>query len=170
MFFPIMTIALDVLPKVARDFSFMIQVHNTICVYFLSLVHHSQDVMVSLVNRDTDFFVHFSIQSVGMTAAATTILIMKVEIECAALVFCSIGGVVGIIVGLDHVAPQLEPAYSKMYFVCIWFSFAWSLYWLNRYHDRPTFNKIPEVSRPADYISRHYKLCCSVFSPRVLML
>ncbi len=105
-----------------------------------------------------------------MTAAAITIIIMKVKVERAALVFCSIGGVVGIIVGLDHVAPQLEPAYSKMYFVCIWFSFAWSLYWLNRYHDRQTFNKIPEVSRPADYISRRHKFCCSVLCPQVLIM
>ncbi len=90
------------------------------------------------------------LKSVGMTAAAITIIIMKVEVEWTALAFCSIGGVVGIIIGLDHVAPQLEPAYSKMYFVCIWFAFAWSLYWLNRYHDRETFHKIPEVSHPAD--------------------
>ncbi len=33
VFFPIMTIALDVLPKVARDFSLMIQVHHTMCVF-----------------------------------------------------------------------------------------------------------------------------------------
>ncbi len=85
-----------------------------------------------------------------MTAAAITIIIMKVEVEWTALIFCSIGGVVGIIIGLDHVAPQLEPAYSKMYFVCIWFAFAWSLYYLNRYRDRQTFEKIPKVSHSAD--------------------
>ncbi|CAM9306688.1 unnamed protein product [Choristocarpus tenellus] len=85
----------------------------------------------------------FMIQSAGMTAAATTIVTMRVQVEKHALVYATIGGTAGIIFGLEEVAPRLEPAYSKMYFVCIWGAFAFSLYWLNRYHGRRVFDSVP---------------------------
>ena len=73
----------------------------------------------------------FLIQSVGMTAALFSIWFMKVKCEWKSILYCTIGGFAGCIFGLEEVAPRLEPAYSKMYFVCIWFSFAISLYWMN---------------------------------------
>jgi len=79
-----------------------------------------------------------------MTSAAFTIFFMKVRTEVHSLLFCTIGGVAGIIFGLEEVAPRLKPAYSKMYFVTIWFTFAFSLYWLNRNHGRRVFNSIPD--------------------------
>ncbi|GMH38628.1 hypothetical protein BSKO_06512 [Bryopsis sp. KO-2023] len=105
--FPVMTLGFDIKPKVARDFSFMIQ-------------------------------------SVGMTSAAFTIIFMKVRTEIHSLVFCTLGGVAGILFGLEEVAPRLKPAESKMYFVTIWFTFAFSLYWLNRNHGRRVFDEIPD--------------------------
>jgi len=104
--FPVMTLAFNIKPIVARDFSFMIQ-------------------------------------SAGMTAAASAILWMRVRIEYHALLWCSIGGIIGIMFGLDQVAPLLLPAYSKMYFVTIWFSFAFSLFWLNRFHGRKVYSTVP---------------------------
>lgn len=86
----------------------------------------------------------FMIQSVGMTSAAFTIIYMKVRTEIHSLMFCTMGGVAGIIFGLEEVAPRLKPAYSKMYFVTIWFTFAFSLYWLNRNHGRRVFDSIPD--------------------------
>ena len=56
----------------------------------------------------------FMIQSIGMTAAAVTILWMGVLIEKKAVMYTTIGGVAGIIYGLEQVAPKLTPAYSKM--------------------------------------------------------
>jgi len=85
----------------------------------------------------------FMIQSAGMSAAAVTILWMKVKIEKHALLYCTLGGLFGMLVGLSVIAPNLPPAYSKMYFVCIWFSFAFSLYWLNRLFGRKTYFEIP---------------------------
>ena len=76
----------------------------------------------------------FMIQSVGMTAAALTILWMRVLIEWKAIVFATVGGVAGIILGLEKI--NLDPPYAKMYFVVIWGSFAASLYWLNRMRGR----------------------------------
>lgn len=47
-------------------------------------------------------------------------------------------------VSVLQVAPSLTPAYSKMYFVCIWFGFAFSLFWLNRNYHRRVFEEIPD--------------------------
>ena len=100
--FPVMTLAMDVKPFVAKQFSFMIQ-------------------------------------SVGMTAAAFVIVYMQVQVEWKSVIYCSLGGLVGVIYGLEEVAPVLTPPYAKMYFVTIWGSFAASLYFLNRIHGRKVY-------------------------------
>jgi len=86
----------------------------------------------------------FMIQSVGMVAAAFTILCMRVAVEWYSLIYVTVGGIIGIIVGLEEVAPKLPPAYSKMYFVVIWSSFAVGLFMLNRNHDRVVYSAIPK--------------------------
>ena len=88
----------------------------------------------------------FMIQSVGMTAAAFSILFMRVKIEYRSLIYCSIGGIFGITICLSYISHHLPPAFSKMYFVSIWFSFAFSLFWLNRNHDRKVYDIIPKWS------------------------
>jgi len=93
--FPVMTLAFDIKPAVARDFSFMIQ-------------------------------------SCGMTAAMFTIFYMGVMIEKRSFTYCSLGGLVGMIVGLEEIAPRMTPPQKKIGFVSIWFAFAFSLFWLNR--------------------------------------
>lgn len=93
--FPVMTLAFDIKPAVARDFSFMIQ-------------------------------------SCGMTAAMFTIFYMGVRLEMRSFTYCSIGGLVGIILGLEEIAPRMTPPQKKIGFVSIWFAFAFSLFWLNR--------------------------------------
>ncbi len=84
----------------------------------------------------------FLIQSVGMTAAAFSIWFMSVKVEWKSIIYCTIGGFAGCIFGLEEVAPRLEPAYSKMYFVCIWFSFAISLYWMNYFRGNKVHDNI----------------------------
>lgn len=85
----------------------------------------------------------FMIQSVGMVAAAFTILVMKVAVEWHSLVYVTTGGVAGIIFGLEQVAPKLTPPYVKMYFVVIWSSFAVGLFMLNRNHGRKVYDQVP---------------------------
>ena len=92
--FPVMTLALNIDPVTARDFSLMIQ-------------------------------------TVEQTAAAITILSINVLLERNTIMWVSIGGAFGIIVGLECIAPMLPPAFAKMYFVVIWAAFALSLYFLN---------------------------------------
>jgi len=106
--FPVMTLALGISPKIARDFSFMIQ-------------------------------------SVGMTASSYTILSMRVKVEWNALKWVTLGGVAGIIFGLEQIAPRLAPAFAKMYFVVIWSSFAVGLYLLNRNWDRKVYNDVQNL-------------------------
>jgi len=50
----------------------------------------------------------------------------------------------GIIFGLEVIDPILTPPFKKMGFVCIWFTFAFALFLLNRYHDRKTYRRIPD--------------------------
>ena len=79
----------------------------------------------------------FMIQSVGMTAAAFTIMYMEVLIEWKAIFYTTIGGVAGIIFGLEYCI--LDPPYAKMYFVVIWGAFAASLFFLNRNFGRKVY-------------------------------
>lgn len=76
------------------------------------------------------------IQSVGMIAAAITIFAARIPVANRALVWSSLGGAAGVIVGLEFVAPQLSPKFAKMTFLSVWLSFAFALFWINRYRDR----------------------------------
>ena len=84
------------------------------------------------------------IQSCGMTAAAFTIFWMRVQLEWHSIIFCSIGGIFGMIIGLEFIDPYLTPPQKKIGFVCVWFSFAFALFLLNRYHKRKTYKTIPD--------------------------
>ena len=84
------------------------------------------------------------IQSVGMSAASYTIFFIKVRLEWHTILLCSIGGGLGMILGLEVIDPLLSPSYKKMIFVSIWFSFAFALFLVNRYHDRRVYARIPD--------------------------
>jgi uncharacterized membrane protein YfcA len=122
--FPVMTLAFDITPDVARDFSFMIQ-------------------------------------SCGMTAAMFTIFYMGVRIEERSFTYCSFGGLFGIIIGLEEVAPRMTPPQKKIGFVSIWFAFAFSLFWLNRNVGRHVHLKIQNF--PGTYYWRAISLLVAGF-------
>lgn len=71
------------------------------------------------------------IQSVGMTAAAFCIYCKDIRVEKKAVLLGSIGGFIGIPIGL-YSSQFLPAVYIKMFFVSIWLSFAFSLYLVNR--------------------------------------
>eukprot|EP00753_Platysulcus_tardus_P017741 PLAT6474.3.p1 GENE.PLAT6474.3~~PLAT6474.3.p1 ORF type:complete len:499 (+),score=120.64 PLAT6474.3:151-1497(+) len=83
------------------------------------------------------------IQSIGMTAAAFTILYMGVVYERTAVVWSNLGGLFGITLGLYFVAPYVSPPNVKMLFVSVWLAFAMSLYLLNRMKNRVVYLQIP---------------------------
>ena len=68
----------------------------------------------------------------GMTAAAFTIFWMQIQLEWHSIIFCSFGATFGMVLGLEVVDSLLDPPTKKLGFVCVWFSFAFALYLLNR--------------------------------------
>ena len=108
--FPVLTLAFDIVPSIARDFSLMIQ-------------------------------------SCGMTAAAFTIFWMRVQLEWHSIIFCSIGGMIGMAIGLEFIDPNLSPPQKKIGFVSVWFSFTFALFLLNVYHKRKTYKFIPNITQ-----------------------
>lgn len=82
------------------------------------------------------------IQSIGMTAAAATILFTKTNVEKNALIWASVGGTIGVVLGLEFVAGRFSPAFAKMFFISIWLAFAFALFMINRYRDREVLSRI----------------------------
>jgi uncharacterized membrane protein YfcA len=76
------------------------------------------------------------IQTVGMVAAGVTILYTGIRVERHALVWASLGGALGVILGIEFVAGHLSPPFAKMLFMSTWLAFAFALSLINRYHDR----------------------------------
>ena len=72
------------------------------------------------------------IQSVGMGAAAFTIICLKIPVVWRAVVFAGLGGAIGIIVGIEVLSPLFAAPYIKTFFTCFWLSFAIVLFCTNR--------------------------------------
>ncbi|XP_013398309.1 uncharacterized protein LOC106164825 [Lingula anatina] len=87
-----------------------------------------------------------AIQSVGMTAAAFTLIYMQIQLEWHSIFLGTFGGIIGVVFGFEIVDPALTSAQKKLSFVCIWFTFAFALFGLNIYHKRRTFPKIPNFN------------------------
>lgn len=82
------------------------------------------------------------IQAVGMTAAAATILWTRIPVERRAIVWGSLGGALGVVLGIELVSPHLPPPATKMTFLSIWLSFSVALFWINRAADREVRDSI----------------------------
>jgi len=85
----------------------------------------------------------FGASVAGMTAAAFTIFWMQIKLEWHSILLCSLGGFFGMVLGLEVLDDMLDPPTKKLGFVCIWFSFAFALFLLNRQHKRRTFDSVP---------------------------
>lgn len=84
-----------------------------------------------------------AIQSIGMTCASFTILYNRIRISWLSAIYCNLGGLIGIFVGLAWISPNMPPAYSKVVFVAIFFAFAINLFILNCQRRRRTYLDIP---------------------------
>lgn len=85
------------------------------------------------------------IQSVGMIAAGVTILWTRVSVVRGCLPWTSLGGALGIVLGLEFVAPNVPPAYAKMLFTSTWLAFACALWLINRARARLTHRQLPAL-------------------------
>lgn len=84
----------------------------------------------------------FACQSIGMTAASTLIIGLKIPISWRAIVFTSIGGIIGLLFGTFYVVPYIPNAETKIFFVSLWLSFGFALYLSNRNFRREVFNDL----------------------------
>jgi len=89
----------------------------------------------------------FAIQSFGMSCASIMIWFLKVPLDNEAMIWGSVGGTTGLIIGLEGIAPFLRPEYSKMFFVSLWLSFAVALFRLNTRKERTVYDSAAESDR-----------------------
>ncbi len=72
----------------------------------------------------------FAIQSIGMTAASLILIDLKVKIHKPALLWGTVGGVVGLILGTTVQTSSLNYGLMKLSFVSLWLSFGVTLYYI----------------------------------------
>lgn len=71
------------------------------------------------------------IQSVGMTAAAWTIVATRTPVRSDAIPAAALGGAVGMVAGLGWIAPFVAAPVAKLFFTSLWLSFGVAL-WLHQ--------------------------------------
>lgn len=76
------------------------------------------------------------IQAVGMSAAALVILRTRTPVVAEALATGSLAGAVGLVIGLEWVAPHIAPAVAKLAFTSTWLAFGLVLLAAQRRPDR----------------------------------
>lgn len=108
--FPVMTLAFDIEPSIARDFALMIQ-------------------------------------SIGMSAAAIMIFYARIPVEPRPILWSGLGGVVGIVLGLETIAHRIPPDFAKILFASTWLAFGFALYEINRYKERQVHESMQSVDR-----------------------
>ena len=72
-----------------------------------------------------------AIQSVGMTAASLTILVLRIRLDKRVIFWASLGGIPGIVLGSSLIAPILPPVLVRLSFTAMVSSFAITLAILN---------------------------------------
>lgn len=72
-----------------------------------------------------------AIQSIGMMAATMTIIVMRVPVAWRVIIWASLGGILGVIVGSLWLAPLLSAVLIKMLFTAMVTSFALTLLLVN---------------------------------------
>ncbi|MEM9185344.1 MAG: sulfite exporter TauE/SafE family protein [Planctomycetota bacterium] len=69
------------------------------------------------------------IQSIGMTAASLTIVLLRVRVDWKAIALTSVGGAAGVAVGLLFVAPIAPAGETRVAFTAVQAGFACVLFW-----------------------------------------
>ncbi|MDY6969482.1 MAG: sulfite exporter TauE/SafE family protein [Spirochaetota bacterium] len=88
-----------------------------------------------------------AIQSIGMTCASCYIFCKKISIDKNYLFLSSLGGTIGIILGVFYIAPDISPSYMKMLFFSFWLSFAFIHFYLNHLSKREVINNLPDLCK-----------------------
>lgn len=84
----------------------------------------------------------FAIQSIGMTAASIYILNKKIPLDWNYIIYVTLGGLLGLVLGTYYLVPLVLPVYAKLIFVSLWLAFGIVLFLENRKSQRVIFEKI----------------------------
>ena len=84
-----------------------------------------------------------AIQSVGMTSASITILLLRIPVSWKALTWSGLAGVPGIVISTLWLAPVVPPVIVRISFTLLLTSFAITLWLINRDVHRYTHSDIP---------------------------
>lgn len=93
----------------------------------------------------------FAIQSIGMTSASLLIISLKIPVDWRAIRTVTISGIPGLLVGTFFVVPLINGPLTKIFFVSLWFSFAFALYLANRRTERSVTNGLKPL-KIADFL------------------
>ncbi len=80
-------------------------------------------------HRARDF--SLMIQTIGMIAAAYTIFRLRIKVVHQAIIWGSLGGALGVCLGISWLGPSLNPPTLKLFFLSLWLSFGVALYLMN---------------------------------------
>ncbi|XLS29690.1 sulfite exporter TauE/SafE family protein [Flavobacteriaceae bacterium M23B6Z8] len=89
----------------------------------------------------------FAIQSIGMTAASLTIIGLRIKIELKAILYASIGGLFGLILGSFFLLELFSNTITKLFFVSLWLSFGFALFLTNKIKNRIVQQKLSLSTR-----------------------
>jgi uncharacterized membrane protein YfcA len=89
----------------------------------------------------------FAIQSIGMTSATLLILGLRVRVEWKYILYVTIGGVAGLVLGTYYVVPLISPVMAKLFFVSLWLSFGIVLWRENSRPQRVVYDSIQHFER-----------------------
>ncbi len=84
----------------------------------------------------------FAIQSLGMTSATLMIIGLRLKLDWNYIIFVTLGGALGLILGTYYVVPLISPPLAKLFFVSLWLSFGLVLWRENRKPERKVFDTI----------------------------
>ncbi len=98
------------------------------------------------------------IQSVGMSAASLWIWKLEIPVERRAILYGTLGGSLGIFIGLVWVQGIFSAAYIKMFFVSTWLAFGWVLLAQRKIDQSCIRTKLPSLTGS----KRFLLLFCSV--------
>ncbi len=106
----------------------------------------------------------FAIQSIGMSAASLLILGLRLKVEWKYILYVTIGGLFGLVLGTIYIVPLISPILAKLFFVSLWLSFGTVLYFSNRNKEKVVFNEISNFNRNDIFILLIFGLIGGVIS------
>lgn len=88
----------------------------------------------------------FAIQSIGMVSASVLIIGRKIPVEWRSILLPTPFGITGMIIGTHVIVPLLDPAFTKLFFVSVWFAMGAGLWIANQRDARHVHEGMPSYT------------------------